>query len=111
MTTVTGQPGPPDVKILGHSHEHDNSTSINEMNEEDVNDDSDEDDENHFEDRHQIGHPVDLLNLFGSGFSSLTSIYTILVSLAISSSSAARVMSKVKILKSRLRTTMRDDWF
>lgn len=46
-----------------------------------------------------------------SGFSSLKSLYTILVSLAITSSSAERVMSKIKIVKNRLRTTMLDDWF
>jgi hypothetical protein len=33
------------------------------------------------------------------------------VSLAITSSSAERVMSKIKIVKNRLRTTMLDDWF
>lgn len=46
-----------------------------------------------------------------SGFTSLTSLYTILVSLAITSSSAERAMSKIKIVKNRLRTSMKDDWF
>lgn len=46
-----------------------------------------------------------------SGFPMLTWLYKILVTLAISSSSAERAMSRVRIIKNRLRTTMLDDWF
>ena len=46
-----------------------------------------------------------------SGFPLLTWMYKILVTLAITSSSAERSMSRVRIIKNRLRTTMLDDWF
>lgn len=46
-----------------------------------------------------------------SGFHALNVIYKILVSLAITSSSAERAMSRVRLIKNRLRTTMLDDWF
>ena len=46
-----------------------------------------------------------------SGFPTLTLLYNILVSLAVTSSTAERAMSKVRIIKNRLRTTMLDDWF
>ena len=46
-----------------------------------------------------------------SGFPSLNVIYKILVSLAITSSSAERPMSRVRLIKNRLRTKMLDDWF
>lgn len=46
-----------------------------------------------------------------SGFPSLNVMYKILVSLAITSSSAERAMSRVRLIKNRLRTTMLDDWF
>ena len=46
-----------------------------------------------------------------SGFPVLTWLYNILVSLAVTSSTAERAMSKVRIIKNRLRTTMLDDWF
>ena len=45
------------------------------------------------------------------GFPVLTWLYNILVSLAVTSSTAERAMSKVRIIKNRLRTTMLDDWF
>jgi len=44
-----------------------------------------------------------------SGFPTLTLLYNILVSLAVTSSTAERAMSKVRIIKNRLRTTMLDD--
>ena len=46
-----------------------------------------------------------------SGFHALNVTYKILVSLAITSSSAERAMSRVRLIKNRLRTTMLDDWF
>lgn len=46
-----------------------------------------------------------------SGFSSLNVMYKILVSLAITSSSAERAMSRVRLIKNHLPTTMLDDWF
>jgi hypothetical protein len=46
-----------------------------------------------------------------SGFHVLTRLYKILGTLAITSSSAERAMSRVRIIKNRLRTTMLDDWF
>jgi len=46
-----------------------------------------------------------------SGFPSLNVIYKIRMSLAITSSSAMRAMSRVWLIKKRLRTTMLDDWF
>ena len=46
-----------------------------------------------------------------SGFPVLTWLYKILVTLAVTSCSAERAMSRVKIIKSRLRSTMLDDWF
>lgn len=46
-----------------------------------------------------------------SGFDSLSCIYRNLSSLAITSCSAERAMSRVKIVKDRLRSTMLDDWF
>ena len=46
-----------------------------------------------------------------SGYPTLTSLYKILVSLAVTSCSAERVMSRIRIVKNRLRSTMVDDWF
>jgi len=46
-----------------------------------------------------------------SGFPVLTWLYKIIVTLAVTSCSAERAMSRVKIIKSRLRSTMLDDWF
>jgi len=46
-----------------------------------------------------------------SGYPALTSLYKILVSLAVTSCSAERVMSRIRIVKNRLRSTMIDDWF
>jgi len=45
-----------------------------------------------------------------SGFPALTWLYRILVTLAVTSSSAERAMSRLKIIKSRLRSSMLDDW-
>ena len=41
----------------------------------------------------------------------LTSLYKILASLAVTSCSAERVISRIRIVKNRLRSTMVDDWF
>ena len=41
----------------------------------------------------------------------LLCLLKILVTIAVSSCSAERVMSRVKIIKNRLRSTMNDDWF
>jgi len=46
-----------------------------------------------------------------SGFPALSWLYTILVSLAVTSSTAERTMSRIRIIKNRLRTTMLDEWF
>jgi hypothetical protein len=46
-----------------------------------------------------------------SGFSTLTWLFKILETLAVTSSSAERAMSRVKIIKNRLRSSMLDDWF
>ena len=46
-----------------------------------------------------------------SGFDSLSCMYRNLASLAVTSCSAERAMSRVKIVKDRLRSTMLDDWF
>ena len=44
-----------------------------------------------------------------SGFSTLNVLYKILVSIPVTSSSAEQAMSKVRLIKNRLRTTMVDD--
>lgn len=46
-----------------------------------------------------------------SGFPTLTYLYKILNSLPVTSCSAERAMSRVRIIKNRLRSTMSDDWF
>jgi hypothetical protein len=46
-----------------------------------------------------------------SGFPAITRLYRILASLAITSSSAERVMSRIKIIKDRLTSSMGDPWF
>ena len=38
-------------------------------------------------------------------------LYKILASIAVTSSSAERVLSRVRNIKNRLRTSMLDDWF
>ena len=45
-----------------------------------------------------------------SGFTSLHYIYKVLVTLPVTSCSAERAMSRVRIVKNRLRSTMLDDW-
>ena len=45
-----------------------------------------------------------------SSFPNLTVMYQILVTLPVTSCSAERALSKVKIIKNRLRSTMLDDW-
>jgi hypothetical protein len=46
-----------------------------------------------------------------SGFPNLYCLVSILATLAVTSCSAERAMSRVKIIKNRLRSTMLDDWF
>lgn len=46
-----------------------------------------------------------------SAYPTLTSMYKILSSLSITSCSAERTLSRVRIIKNRLRSTMKDDWF
>ena len=46
-----------------------------------------------------------------SGFTILQYMYKILVTLPVTSCTAERAMSRVRIVKNRLRTTMLDDWF
>ena len=46
-----------------------------------------------------------------SSYPHLNSLYKILASLAVTSSSAERVLSRVRIIKNRLRTPIADDWF
>jgi len=45
-----------------------------------------------------------------SGFTSLHYIYEVLVTLPVTSCSSERSMSRVRIVKNRLRSTMLDDW-
>jgi hAT family C-terminal dimerisation region len=46
-----------------------------------------------------------------SSFPNLLCLMKILVTVAVTSCSAERVMSRVKIVKNRLRSTMNDEWF
>jgi hypothetical protein len=46
-----------------------------------------------------------------SGFSNLYCLMKILATIAVTSCSAERAMSRIKIVKNRLRSTMLDDWF
>lgn len=46
-----------------------------------------------------------------SSYPNLLCLLKILVTIAVTSCSAERVMSRVKIIKNRLRSTMNDDWF
>ena len=46
-----------------------------------------------------------------SSYPHLAVMFKILSSLAVTSASAERVLSRVRILKNRLRTSMADDWF
>ena len=46
-----------------------------------------------------------------SAYPHLMSLYKILASLAVTSTSAERALSQVRIIKNRLRTSMADDWF
>lgn len=46
-----------------------------------------------------------------SGFTTLQYVYKILLTLPVTSCSAERTMSRVRIVKNRLRSTMLDDWF
>jgi len=54
--------------------------------------------------------PYRLLHLLSS-FPTLLMVYKILVTVAVTSASAERAMSKVKLVKTRLRSTMSDDYF
>lgn len=46
-----------------------------------------------------------------SGFTNLTFLYKILVSIAVTSCSAERAMSRIRTVKNKMRSTMLDDWF
>ena len=46
-----------------------------------------------------------------SGFDNLYCLMNTLATLAVTSCSAERAMSRIKIVKNRLRSTMCDDWF
>ena len=46
-----------------------------------------------------------------SSFTSLSCLMKVLATVAVTSCSAERVMSRVRIIKNRLRSTMLDDWF
>ena len=46
-----------------------------------------------------------------SSYLYLQSLYRILASLAVTSSSAERTLSRMRIIKNRLRKSMADDWF
>ena len=46
-----------------------------------------------------------------SAYPMLTTMYTILTSIAVTSCSAERTLSRVRVIKNRLRSTMQDDWF
>ena len=59
---------------------------------------------------HGFIKPLRVITEF-SGFPSLTYLYKILNSLPVTSCSAERAMSRVRIIKNRLRCTMSDDWF
>jgi hypothetical protein len=54
--------------------------------------------------------PLRLLHQL-SGFPNLLTVYKILVTLAVSTATAERTMSKVKLIKTRLRSTMADEFF
>ena len=54
--------------------------------------------------------PYRLLHLISS-FSTLMMVYKTLVTIAITSASAERAMSKVKLIKTRLRSNMSDEYF
>ena len=61
--------------------------------------------------QHGFIKPFRLLHQFsGSGFGTLTYVYKILVTLPVTSCSAERAMSRIRIIKNRLRSTMLDDW-
>ena len=60
--------------------------------------------------RHTFLQPYRLLYQL-SGFPTLLTVYKVLVTIAVTSASAERAMSKVKLIKNRLRSTMTDDFF
>ena len=59
---------------------------------------------------HSFVKPLRVLEEISS-YPHLTAMYRILASLAVTSASAERVLSRVRIIKNRLRTPMKDDWF
>lgn len=59
---------------------------------------------------HSFIKPLRLLTEISS-YPHLAVIYKILTSLAVTSASAERALSRVRIIKNRLRTSMADDWF
>ena len=61
--------------------------------------------------QHGFIKPFRLLHqLSGSGFGTLMYVYKILLTLPVTSCSAERAMSRIRIIKNRLRSTMLDDW-
>jgi hypothetical protein len=59
---------------------------------------------------HSFVKPLRVLEEISS-YPYLAAMYKILASLAVTSASAERVLSRVRIIKNRLRTSMIDDWF
>lgn len=60
--------------------------------------------------RHSFLKPLRALEELSS-FSNLSCLMKILASIAVTSCSAERTMSRIKIIKNRLRSSMLDDWF
>ena len=60
--------------------------------------------------QHGITKPLRVLG-DRSGFNSLSCLHKNLASVAVTSCSAERAMSRVKVVTDRLRSTMLDDWF
>ena len=54
--------------------------------------------------------PLQVIYQLGA-YPTLTTVYKILSSVAVTSCSAERTLSRVRIIKSRLRLTTQDDWF
>jgi hAT family C-terminal dimerisation region len=60
--------------------------------------------------RHTFLQPYRLLHQLSS-FPTLFAVYKVLVTIAITSASAERAMNKVKLVKTRLRSRMTDEYF
>ena len=59
--------------------------------------------------QYAFSKPLNLLSQM-SGFPNLLMLYSIFACLGVSSASAERALSKLKIIKNRLRSTMSDDF-